>query len=71
MVPSPGLVQGLSSMSLKYIIRFQMVTDLCILFRAFSAVGLFITKLRTRLSDDSIDDLSILRSHFQAQKKKK
>ncbi|XP_023230454.1 uncharacterized protein LOC111641584 [Centruroides sculpturatus] len=33
--------------------------------RAFSAAGLFITKLRTRLSDRSIDHLCFLKSHYK------
>ena len=33
--------------------------------RAFSAAGLFITNLRTRLSDRSIDHLSFLKSHYK------
>ena len=32
--------------------------------RAFSAVGLFITKLRTRLTDKSINNLSFLRNFY-------
>ena len=32
--------------------------------RAFSAVGLFITKLRTRLADKSINNLSFLRNFY-------
>ena len=32
--------------------------------RAFSAVGLFVTKLRTSLGDSTIDALLTLRSHF-------
>ena len=32
--------------------------------RCFSAVGLYITKLRTRLSSGMIEDLFILRGHF-------
>ena len=35
---------------------------------AFSAASLFVTKLRTRLSDDRIDDMFVLRSHFLAEK---
>ena len=34
---------------------------------AFSASGLFVTKLRTQLRDDRIDDMFILRSHFKAE----
>ena len=33
--------------------------------RAFSAVGLFVTKLRTRLSDKSINNLSFLRAYYK------
>ena len=33
--------------------------------RAFSAVGLFITKLRTRLSDRSVSRLSFLRTYYK------
>ena len=33
--------------------------------RAFSAAGLFITKLRTILSDRSIDHLSFLKSYYK------
>ena len=36
---------------------------------AFSAAGLFVTKLRTQLSDERIDDMFVLRSHFLAEKK--
>lgn len=36
--------------------------------RAFSAAGLFITKLRTRLSDRSVDTLCFLRSYYQHSK---
>lgn len=32
--------------------------------RAFSAAGLFVTKLRSSLKDDSIDALCLLRSYF-------
>ena len=32
--------------------------------RAFSAAGLFVTELRTRLSDSSLDHLSFLRSYI-------
>ena len=32
--------------------------------RSFSACGLLVTKLRTRLRDSMVNDLSILRSHF-------
>lgn len=35
--------------------------------RAFSAVGLFITKIRTRLEDKSIDHLCFLKHYFRAQ----
>ena len=35
--------------------------------RAFSAAGLFITKLRCRMSDESINAMCILRSHFQSK----
>lgn len=34
--------------------------------RAFSATTYFCSKLRTRLSDDTIDHLCFLRAHFQA-----
>ncbi len=33
--------------------------------RSFSTAGLFITKLRTRLSDDSVDKLCVLKSYFR------
>lgn len=33
--------------------------------RAFSACGLFSTKIRSRLDDDTLDKLSFLRKHFQ------
>ena len=39
--------------------------------RAFSAAGLFITKLRSRLNDKTIDDLCFLRGFFLAQKSQK
>ena len=32
--------------------------------RCFSAIGLYITKIRTRLSSRMIEDLFILRGHF-------
>ncbi|GBN87019.1 hypothetical protein AVEN_136713-1 [Araneus ventricosus] len=35
--------------------------------RTFSAAGLFITKLRTRLSDKSIDCLCFLKSYFKKE----
>ena len=35
--------------------------------RAFSAVGLFITKLRSSLGDTTIDALLTLRSHFKKE----
>ena len=37
--------------------------------RSFSSVGLFLTKLRTRLSDKSVDNLFVLRSHFLISQK--
>ena len=37
--------------------------------RAFSAAGLFVTKLRTRMSDTMIDCLCFLRAHFLKQVK--
>ena len=33
--------------------------------RAFSAAGLFITKIRSRLSDANINALSVLRTHYK------
>lgn len=33
--------------------------------RAFSAAGLFITKLRSRLSDKSVNAMCVLRDHFK------
>ncbi len=36
--------------------------------RAFSACGLFLTKMRSRLSDSTINALCFLRAHFQAAK---
>jgi hypothetical protein len=36
--------------------------------RVFSATGLFITKLRTRLDDNTVDKLCFLRSYFQSKK---
>ena len=38
--------------------------------RAFSAVGLFVTKLRSRLGDNTIDALLTLRTHFKQEQKK-
>ena len=35
--------------------------------RAFSAVGLFVTKSRSRLSENSVDSLMILKSYFKKQ----
>ena len=37
--------------------------------RAFSAAGLFLTKIRSSLSDQSIDNLCLLRKHFLNMKK--
>ena len=37
--------------------------------RAFSAVGLFVTKLRSRMGDKSIDSLLTLRSHFKKEER--
>ena len=34
--------------------------------KAFSAVGLYITRLRTRLSDKSVNCLSFLRAYFKS-----
>lgn len=39
--------------------------------RAFSAAGLFCTKVRSRLGDDTLDALSFLRSYFKNQIVKK
>ena len=39
--------------------------------RAFSAVGLFVTKLRSNLGDKSIDSLLFLRSHFKKEEREK
>ena len=33
--------------------------------RAFSAMGLFITKLRNRLNDDNIDSLIFMRQYYK------
>ena len=35
--------------------------------RSLSAAGLFVTKLRTRLSDGSVDQLCLLKSHYRSQ----
>ena len=35
--------------------------------RSFSAAGLFVTKLRTRLSDRSVDRFCLLKSHYRCQ----
>ena len=35
--------------------------------RSFSAAGLFVTKLRTRLSDRSVDKLCLLKCHYRSQ----
>ena len=37
--------------------------------RAFSATELFLTKIRSSLSDQSIDDLCLLRKYFRNMKK--
>ncbi len=37
--------------------------------RAFSASGYFAKKIRSRLNDDTLDALCMLRSHFQIKKK--
>lgn len=39
--------------------------------RAFSAVGLFVTKLRSSLGDKSIDSLLTLRSYFKKEERMK
>jgi hypothetical protein len=39
--------------------------------RAFSFIGLYITKLRTRLIDKLINNLFIMRNHFLAELEKK
>ena len=36
--------------------------------RAFSAAGLFITKIRSRLGDDTLDSLCFLKSYFRQLK---
>ena len=36
--------------------------------RAFSAAGLFITKIRSRLGDDTLDSLCFLKSYFRKLK---
>jgi len=36
--------------------------------RAFSAAGIFLTKIRSMLSDDSLNNLSFLKSYFSKQK---
>ena len=38
--------------------------------RAFSAAGLFVTKLRSRLNDNTLNVLCFLRSHFLKQNQK-
>ena len=38
--------------------------------RAFSAAGLFVSKLRTSLSDNSVDMLCFMRSHLLKKWKK-
>ena len=35
--------------------------------RAFSAAGLFVTKFRSHLSENSVDSLMILKSYFKKQ----
>ena len=35
--------------------------------RSFSTAGLFVTKLRTQLSDHSVDRLGSLKSHYRSQ----
>ena len=37
--------------------------------RAFSAMGLFCTKLRNRLNDDTLNSLVMMRQYYLAQKK--
>ena len=39
--------------------------------RAFSAAGLFVTKLRTRLSDKIINALCLLRGYYNSDKNSK
>ena len=36
--------------------------------RAFSATGLFITRIRSRLADDTLDSLCYLGNYFKNQK---
>ena len=36
--------------------------------RAFSSAGLFCTKIRNRLGDETLNALCILKSHFKAHK---
>jgi len=38
--------------------------------RAFSAVGLFANEIRPQLSDQSVNGLSFLRSHYKKMNKK-
>ena len=45
-------------------IKIQFVQFFLSAFRCFSAIGLYITKLRTRMSCGTIDDLFVLRGHF-------
>ena len=35
--------------------------------RAFSAIGLFITKLPSRLNEDSVDSLMVLKAFFKSE----
>ena len=52
---------------IKFIIKLaQMLCDL----RAFSAAGLFVTKLRTRLDEKTINALCFLRGHFLSKRPK-
>ena len=37
--------------------------------RAFSAASYFCTKVRSRLNDDTLDSLCLLKNYFQLQKK--
>ena len=44
--------------------KFKSQNYIFLDFRCFSAIGLYITKLRTRLGSGTIEDLFILRGHF-------
>ncbi|GFT53264.1 uncharacterized protein TNCV_4233581 [Trichonephila clavipes] len=58
--PSPNIIKLYDA--LKTILPTSVETE-----RAFSAAGLFVTKLRTRMTDKSINCLCFLKSYFKKE----